>query len=210
MTDRDLFGGAPVVAFRAERDRRSFIKWAAIVGVGGSLAAAARDRFAVAQGARGDIDVLNYALTLEYLERDFFARGVDSGLLSGRTLALIEPVLGHESDHVAALSGAVESLGGSVVDEPSFDYPAGTFRDLSKWLTTAADLEDLAVKAYHGQVTNIRNPELLGAAASIAGTESRHAAILAELAGRNPFPAPIEGAVSRARALEAARPFIEP
>jgi rubrerythrin len=75
---------------------------------------------------------------------------------------------------------------------------------------TASTFEELGVTAYHGQVANIESAEILGAAASIAGVESRHAAILADLLGERPFPeATVEASATMEQVLEAAMPFIE-
>lgn len=76
-------------------------------------------------------------------------------------------------------------------------------------MKTASTFEELGVTAYHGQVTEIQNPTILGAAASIAGVESRHAAILATMIGGKPFPAPVEGTKTMGEVLEAAKPFIK-
>lgn len=209
MTEQ-LFGGRPVMQFRTGRDRRNFLRWAAVTGAGGSLALAARGRLASASNDATDIGILNYALTLEHLESDFFAKGVKSGLLSGRELELVRPIVQHERDHVAAMTATIKALGGKPAAKPRFSYPKGTFADKATWLKTASTLEELAVSAYHGQVTRIQSYKVLGAAAAIAGTESRHAAILAELSGANPLPAPIEAARSKGSVLKAARPFLGP
>jgi hypothetical protein len=204
----ELFDGRPVLVFGRERDRRNFLRWASAIGVGGSLAAVGHGRYAAAQSNEADIDILNYALTLEYLERSFFRRGLRAGLLQGRERELLEPIAEHEAEHVSILSTTVSDLGGSPAVEPRFDYPGGLFADKARWIETAATLQDVAVSAYHGQVTRISNRDLLGAAGSIAGTESRHAAILAELSGRNPFPAPIEQPKSKRFVLDKAGAFI--
>lgn len=203
------FNGHPVIEFNSDRDRRNFIKWAGLLGVGGTLAILSRKGLAAAQDGDGDIGILNYALTLEYLEADFFGRGLEADLLSGRDLELIETINGHETAHVETLSGAVSDLGGTPAELPTFTYPDETFADRDSFLSTAADFETLAVQAYHGQVTRIGNADLLAAAASIAGTESRHAAVLADLTGRDPFPNPLEEQASESKVLRAARPFIE-
>jgi rubrerythrin len=204
-----LFDGEPVITFGSDYHRRNFLKWAGIIGIGGSLAFVARNRSASAQNESKDVEILNYALTLEYLEADFYRQGLGANLLSGRAQELVEPILEHERTHVSALSSAVEDLGGTPAEEPTFTYPNRTFGNADSFLRAAYDLEALTVRAYHGQVTNFTNGDLLAAAASIAGTESRHAAILADLTGNNPFPAPLEEAASRRSVLEAARPFIE-
>jgi rubrerythrin len=208
MTEADLFNGRPVIAFAGGGERRNFLKWASAIGVGSTLAAAAHARFASAQSDEGDIEILNYALTLEYLERDFFRRGLRSQLVEGRERELVEPVAAHEAEHVTILSSTISDLGGTPSEEPVLTYPRGTFEDRAQWLRTAATLQDIAVQAYHGQVTRITNVQLLGAAASIAGTESRHAAILAELSGRNPFPAPFERPKPKRVVLDRAQPFL--
>jgi hypothetical protein len=206
--DRALWGVLGAVRLDDSRGRRNFLKWASLAGLGASLAVATKDRFATAQSPR-DVDILNYALTLEYLERDFFTRGLKAGLLTGRDAALVEEVRGHENEHVSALESTITDLGGSPVPSPKLEYPKGVFRERGAWLDVAAKLEALAVGAYHGQVRRIRDVNILAAAASIAGTESRHAAILAELSGGDPFPAPLEDPKSQPRVLRAARPFLK-
>jgi hypothetical protein len=205
--------GAPwdvlgAVRLNDSRHRRNFLKWMSLAGLGASLAVATKDRFATAQSPR-DVDILNYALTLEYLERDFFTRGLGARLLTGRDAALVEEIRGHENEHVSALESTITDLGGTPVPSPRLEYPKGVFRDRGAWLDVAAKLEGLAVGAYHGQVRRIRDANVLAAAAAIAGTESRHAAILAELSGGDPFPAPLEDPKSQTRVLRAARPFLK-
>ena len=208
--ERTLFNGQPVIHFDNETDRRNFLKYAGIVGVGGTLVAAgARTRFASAQAAKGDLEILNYALTLEFLEADFYKRGVDAGLLSGRELALVTPIRDHEAAHVSTISSTISDLGGQPVKKPQFKYPAQTFKDKATFLKTASTFEELGVVAYHGQVTEIQSVDLLAAAASIAGVESRHAAILADLTGGDPFPSPVEDAKPMSFVLQQAKPFIK-
>jgi hypothetical protein len=158
MDDKRLFGGEPVLRFSAERDRRNFLKWAAIVGVGGTLAISMRDGSGSAQGGNGDVDILNYILTLEYLEADFYSRGMDAGILSGRDQKLIEPIAAHEKEHVALISSTIQDLGADPIDEPRIDYPGGTFSGRDDFLDTAHTIESLQVTAYQGQVTYVRTP----------------------------------------------------
>lgn len=210
MTNKEIFNGEAVISFDNEQDRRNFLKWAGIVGVGSSLAVAGFSQGPVGAQAQGsDLDILNYALTLEYLEADFYKQGVSGGALSGRELALVTPIRDHEDAHVAALTSTINDLGGTPVKSPKFKYPNGTFTDKAMFLETASVFEELGVKAYHGQVTLIKNVDLLGAAAAIAGVESRHAAILADLTGGNPFPGPVEETATMQQVLKAAKPFIK-
>jgi rubrerythrin len=198
------------MSFREESDRRRFLKGAALVGVGATfVAVTGRDPRAFAQGSTGDLEILNYALTLEYLEADFYTQGIDGGILSGRELELVTPIRDHEQQHVAALTQTVQDLGGTPAEMPMFMYPEGTFTDRTMFLEAASMFEELGVDAYHGQIANIESAEILGAAAAIAGVESRHAAILADLTGGNPFPAPFEDNKSMEEVLALAGNFIQ-
>ena len=210
MTDQQIFNGDSVLSFDKEQDRRNFLKWAGIIGVGSTLAVGGLSRgFASAQAEDSDLEILNYALTLEYLEADFYNRGIDGGALSGRELALVTPIRDHEDAHVAALTSTIKDLGGTPVESPKFTYPQGLFDNKAKFLETASVFEELGVTAYHGQVTLVKNVDILGAAAAIAGVESRHAAILADLTGGKPFPAPVEQTATMKQVLAAAKPFIK-
>ena len=64
------------------------------------------------QFGKGDVGILNYALTLEYLETAFYADVIKSGLFKGADLATIEKFGEEETEHVAALTAAVKQLGG--------------------------------------------------------------------------------------------------
>jgi len=213
MGDPQIFDGKPVLQFSSETNRRSFLKYAGLVGVGASFVAGGvlNAPFAAANApavAKGDLDILNYALTLEYLESDFYATGLAKGLLSGRELELVTPIGDHEKQHVAAVTQTIKSLGGTPVAKPKITYPAGIFDSKDKFLATASMFEELGVTAYHGQVPLIKSGDILGAAASIAGVESRHAAVIATLIGGNPFPNQIEKHADMATILAAVKPLI--
>ena len=213
---RLLFGGRPVLSFREESDRRRFLRSAALVGVGGSLAYALKTdpvSFAdgnpgSASGVGGDLEILNYALTLEYLEAEFYAQGIQRDILSGRELELVTPIADHERLHVEALTTTITDLGGTPVAKPEITIPDDTYGGRDAFLQTAGTFEELGVTAYHGQVPLIASAEILGAAASIAGVESRHAAVIAQLLAGDPFPAPVEGTATRDEVLAAAKPFL--
>ncbi|HVE92841.1 MAG TPA: ferritin-like domain-containing protein [Actinomycetota bacterium] len=215
--EKSPFGGQPVIRFATEVDRRSFMKWAGLVGAGTSLAVAgvacsdakkpraARDE---SPAPTQDVEILNFALTLELLEADFYDRGLKANLLTGRDLELVTPIKAHEDAHVSAITATVQKLGGTPAARPTFVYPDATFKDRATFLATAARFENLGVTAYHGQVTRIGSKEVLAAAASIAGVESRHAAILADLTGGKPFPAPVEAKLDKEAVLQEVKPFI--
>lgn len=205
-----LFNGLPVMKFRQEDQRRKFLRAAVVVGIGSGLVAASQhDKLALAAATANDLEILNYALTLEYLEADFYTRGVKGGVLTGRDLELVSPIRDHEQEHVDVLTSTVKSLGGKPAAKPKFKYPSGTFDDKKMFLTTASAFEELGVTAYHGQVARIDDGDILAAAASIAGVESRHAAVLADLLGGDPFPAPFEKNKPMSAVLKAAGQFIE-
>ena len=214
MAGRRIFDGKPVLEFSTGIQRRSFLKYAGLVGVGtsfaigGGLLTAPAAFGSSAAIDSSDLDILNYALTLEYLESDFYAMGLQAGLLSDRELELVTPIGDHEKEHVTAVTGAVTAFGGTPVAKPKITYPAGTFDSRESFLKNASMFEELGVTAYHGQVPLIKDPDVLASAASIAGVESRHAAVIATLIAGNPFPNPIEKNASMTDILAAVTPLI--
>lgn len=206
----EVFDGKPVINFRDEDARRNFIKMAAIIGAGSTLVAATSyDQRASAKPSATDLEILNYALTLEYLEAEFYTKGIAGGTLSGRDLELVEPIRDHEQEHVKAVRSTISDIGGKAVSKPEFVFPDGTFTNKKKFLQTASAFEELGVTAYHGQVPRVKDPDILAAAASIAGVESRHAAVIADLLGGNPFPAAFEKSMTMKQVLSAAGKFIK-
>lgn len=205
-----VFDGKPVIQFRDDKGRRNFVKVAALVGAGSTLVAATRhDKKAFADASTSDLEILNYALTLEYLEAEFYTRGLQAGILHGRAHELVSPIRDHEEEHVRAVTQTVKDLGGKPAAKPKIQFPAGTFSSKAKFLATASAFEELGVTAYHGQVPRIDDADILKAAASIAGVESRHAAIVADLMGGNPFPSPFEKHMSMDQVLKTAGQFIK-
>jgi len=204
--------------------RRGFLTGTAKIAGGGAaalaFAGAARPLSALAQDATpaaapefaDDIEVLNYALTLEHLESTFYREGLETftaddfeeGVFDNLTL-----VAEHEAAHVTAVTAAVEGAGGTPVAKPTFNFPEEVFADRAAFLMNASTFEELGVTAYHGQVPLIQSAEVLGAAAAIAGVESRHAAVIADIVGGDPFPAPVEGTRTMEEVLAAAQPFIQ-
>lgn len=221
-TDDAVFGGRPVVAFTRDVDRRNFLRWAGLVGVGAAFVAGAGAVPAYAsttvpgQGlvpgqdasSTGDLGILNYALTLEYLEAEFYKQGLAANVLSGREMELVSPIEAHEQAHVDAITATVKKLGGTPVAMPSIKFPDGTFGSRDMFVKTASTFEELGVSAYHGQVPLIMSGDVLGAAASIAGVESRHAAILAQLSGGMPLPNSFESPKQMSDVLAAVKPYI--
>src|SRR3984885_14838207 len=113
-----------------------------------------------AQFGKGDIGILNYALTLEYLETAFYADVVKSGLFKGAELAAIKKFGEEEADHVEALTTTVKALGGKPAPEPKAEFPLKSAKAVTE---LAATVENLGAAAYLGQAGNIESPDVLAA-----------------------------------------------
>ena len=125
------------------RTRRDFFKTLAVAGAGATAASAL---FAGKASAKtDDVDIANFALTLEYLEAEFYALALDSGTLSGDALGVVQNLESHESQHVDALIGLLESVGATPVEKPTFTFPADATSSEASILSTAATLEPVGV-----------------------------------------------------------------
>lgn len=138
----------------------------------GALAAGGRPP---ASFGKGDIGILNYALTLEYLEAAFYNGATAANLpLSGQAAAFLKVVTKDENAHVAFLKKA---LGAKAAKEPKFDFK-GANTNAAMFMTTAQVLENTGVHAYSGQALNIKSPAYVKAAISILTIEARHASVI--------------------------------
>lgn len=158
------------------------------------------------QFGKGDVGILNYALTLEYLETAFYADVVKSGLFKGAELAAIKKFGEEEAEHVTALTAAVKSLGGKPAPEPKTEFPLESAKSV---LELAGTVENLGAAAYLGQAGNIESPEVLASALAIHSVEGRHAAALNTLLGSSITP---DGAFAKPAdaktVLKSVEPFI--
>lgn len=139
------------------------------------------------------IGVLNFALTLEYLEYNFYAKAVSSSAVSSSApaaaVAALTTIRDHESAHVNFLKGAISAAGGTPVSftAAQFDFTAkGTFptvfTDYSTLLAVAQTFEDTGVRAYKGQAGNLKsNRSILTAALQIHSVEARHASHIRQM-----------------------------
>ncbi len=156
-----------------------------------------------------DVDVLNYALTLEHLEAAFYEMSDDYEFGTdgfGNNINEWMGVIGqHEADHVATLTQVVTDLGGTPVERANYDFGV---TDAATFLATAMTLENVGVAAYDGAGQFIQNADLLTAAGSIVAVEARHAAYLNLLNLQSPFPAAFETPLTPDEVLEAAGGFI--
>jgi ferritin-like protein len=182
--------------------RGSFLRRAGVGAgavVGSSAFLGALPSIASAGVAKSDVAILNYALTLEYLEAAFYAEAVSKGRFSGETGKFARIVRAHEAAHVAFLKSA---LGSAAVKQPKFDFK-GTTTDEAKFKATAQVLEDTGVAAYLGQVGNIKSKKILLAAGSILPIEARHAGWIRDINGVPGAPKAFEGAKTKQQILAA-------
>jgi hypothetical protein len=196
--------------------RSAFLLRTALV-TGGLYGAAAvspavRDAFAqssdAASDAKQDIFVLNFALSLEYLEATFYERALKqvSGM-SSDTKKLVEQIHGDEEAHVEALIAAVEQLGGDKAARPKFDF-SSALTDEKTFLKTANTLEDTGVSAYNGAAPMLKTKKIIQAAGAIVQVEARHAALIRLERDKPPAPQAFDVASKQADVLSAVKPFI--
>ncbi|HUN78323.1 MAG TPA: ferritin-like domain-containing protein [Solirubrobacteraceae bacterium] len=195
--------------------RLDFLRKAGLAGAGlvsggailgalspGALAASASTAGAgrpPASFGRGDVGILNYALTLEYLEAAFYNGATAARMsLSAQAAAFLKVVTRDENAHVKFLEG---HLGSKAAKEPKFDFK-GANTSPSTFMSTAQVLENTGVHAYSGQALNIKSPAYVKAAVSILTVEARHASVIGLLnepageaiAPNGPFDTPLTAA----------------
>jgi hypothetical protein len=162
---------------------------------------------AFAETGGGDVEILNFALTLEYLEADFYnVKGRQVGL-SGEARRYARVFGAEEAAHVSALSAAIKQLGGKPVAKPTFVFPA---TDEKSFLALASVLENTGVGAYNGAGPSLKSKEVLASAGSIVQIEARHAAAIDLLIGKSPTPNEgFDKPLTKAEVLAAAGPLIK-
>src|ERR1700710_1710189 len=156
------------------------------------------------QFGKGDIGILNYALTLEYLEAAFYKEVAKSGLFKGEELAVLKVFGAEGQQHVEALHGTVQKLGGKPAPEPKSKFPLENAKSVAE---LAGTVENLGAAAYLGQAGNIENAEVLAAALSIHSVEARHAATLNTLLGLSITP---DGAFGKPADVKTVLKSVEP
>jgi len=179
INDLDADGAIGETAAAAGIDRADFFKKAGVAGAalaGSSALMAGLPALAAAAGSlpKSDVDILNFALTLEFLEAAFYKQAVASNFpgVVGQFAALVSK---HETTHVETLK---KVLGSKAVKSPKFNFK-NTVTDQAAFQKTSFVLENTGVHAYLGQAGKIKTPAILGAAATIVTIEARHAAAIA-------------------------------
>jgi hypothetical protein len=171
--------------------RKAGVAGGAALGSGAILGGLISPALASAKGAppssfgKGDIGILNFALTLEYLERAFYNEATANGKITDpKTKTFLRITTRDERNHVAFLKKA---LGHKAVKEPKFNFH-GIPSDPTKFAATAYVLENTGVHAYLGQAGNIKTPAYLLAAASIVTIEARHSGAIGSIIDKSISP----------------------
>jgi hypothetical protein len=209
--------GALAELVREDSSRKRFLK---MVGAGGAASLAAviaacggddpKPAATATPGRRskgadsGDLAIVNYALTLEYLEADFYDAVVDSGMFKGSEQSLLKRIADSEAQHVDALTATAKQLGGTAAPRPKTKFPLEGRKEV---VELAATVEDLGAAAYLGQAARIQSKEILAAALAIHSVEARHAAALNVLAGRTITP---DGAFGKPASMDEVLPQVKP
>jgi rubrerythrin len=205
-TSRTSSGGALDELARDDSSRKRFLRsigGAGAVGALGVLLAACGDDnkdkaasttmgststgAAAASGSdmKSDLEIVNYALTLEYLEAQFYADVIKSGVVKDPKVGSLAKKFGEtEQEHVDALIATAKKLGGTPAAKPKASFKSVIDKGPAAILKAAADVENLGAAAYLGQAANIKSKEILAAALAIHSVEARHAAALNSLVGR--------------------------
>ncbi|MDQ3672040.1 MAG: ferritin-like domain-containing protein [Actinomycetota bacterium] len=183
--------------------RAGFLRKGAILGgglIGGGAVLSALFAEAGKAATQTDLDIGNFALTLEYLEAEFYTEAVAMGAISNpRVRRFAQVVAAHERTHVRALK---QMLGASAVAKPSFNFQ-GTTESEAKFKATAQVLEDTGVMAYAGQAPLVESNAVLKAALAIHTVEARHASWIRHINGAPPAPASFDKPKSMAQILKA-------
>jgi ferritin-like protein len=182
------------------------LKGALAVGAAyGTLAVGPYVRRALAKSGGSDVDILNFALTLEYLEARFYEEAKSRAGARGELKTLVDLIAKDEQQHVEALAGTVKKLGGKPVAEPKFDF---AYSGTAGFLELAQTFEDTGVSAYNGAAPMIESKEVLTAAGSIVQVEARHAAAIRLQNDAEPSPEAFDPPLDEAQVLKAVEPFI--
>jgi rubrerythrin len=191
-------------------DRGDFLKKGALAGGGliagsamfGTFLSSAEAAISTTKRSKAnDAKILNYALTLEYLEAAFYKQAVANAAYGNNPAlkAFAETVAAHEAKHVSFLKGALKS---AAISSPKFDF-GDTVTDPAKFAATAQVLEDTGVSAYLGQVGNIFQAPVLKAAGTIATVEARHASWIRFINSATPAPSSFDAPKSEKAILKA-------
>ena len=155
----------------------------------------------------GDLEIVQYALTLEHLETDFYNAVIDAGVITDKALAETAMMIrDNEQEHVDALTATSKKLGGTP-EKPMTNFDSVLEGGPDMVLETAAAVENLGAAAYLGQAGRIQSKEILAAALAIHSVEGRHAAALNQVVGKTIVP---DGAFAKPASMEEVLPKVQP
>jgi len=193
--------------------RAAFAKYGELMLIGSAptlLAMASTEAFAAEGLPQQVVDVLNYALSLEYFEATFYktANGTE-GLIPAKYQGLFGEIGQHENAHVALLSSV---LGPAAVKAPKFDFTAGgkysdVFSNFQTFSTLSSTIEDTGVAAFKGQLGNLAGTTVLATALQIHSVEARHAGSVRVLVGKPGSDGAFDKPMTKSEVLEAVKPF---
>jgi Ferritin-like domain len=190
--DRD--GALEEAIARVHGPTRGELLRGAVLGGAALVAASAAPAHAAGGAAASDEAILNYALTLEYVQDSFYSEVDRNRVLKGALAEQARVVGGHERAHVKAFR---QVLGSAAVKRPRFDFRGAT-EDADRFRRTAVAFEDLAVAAYKAQAPKLHSRAFLASALAIHSVEARHAAWIRRLAGVSPVLSAFDEPRSRA------------
>ncbi len=193
-------------------DRRAVIAKGALAAgaVYGAVAVGPYLTRAFAQGnaSAGDLEILNFALTLEYLEAAFYEQALSDLKPKGELGELVELISSDENEHVSALEATITEMGGEPVKAPEVDF-GDAFASEDAFLELAQTFEDTGVSAYNGAAPNLESKDLLATAGGIVQVEARHAAAIRLLRGELPSPEAFDATLTEDEVLKAVMPFVK-
>jgi len=212
ITTNEQFANPELAAVQIDEDSGDLsrsdvlLKGALAAGaVYGTLAVGPFVRKALAMTGSSDVDILNFALTLEYLESKFYEEAKSRAKASGELKGLVNLLASDEQQHVEALTATIKQLGGKPVAEPKFDFP---YSGTGGFLKLAQTFEDTGVSAYNGAAPMIKSKEVLAAAGGIVQVEARHAAAIRLQNKEEPAPAAFDTPLDEKQVLKAVEPFL--
>ncbi|PLW06280.1 hypothetical protein PCANC_12006 [Puccinia coronata f. sp. avenae] len=148
------------------------------------------------KGTSGDtnLNILNFALTLENLEAQFYQDALaifpvqamqKAGLSAFQAKAITQQIqkqLADEQSHVQTLQAAIQAAGGTPFSGCQFNFRS-ILTDPITFLASARSIEAAGVSAYIGAMSLLSNNAVLSAAATILPVEARHSTLLNMFSG---------------------------